>query len=94
MESNDILQPIPYDKLKELRDMFKRDWPSHIHVYYLLDTFIRWKKLRPTENYATVYCSDGNFEDGTFIAIIDVCNIFYKNLIDCFTLSTILDVLL
>lgn len=73
MESNDVLQPISYDKLPELRDMFKRDWPSHINVYYLLDTFIKWKKLRPTETYATVYCPDGNFEDGTFIAIIDVC---------------------
>lgn len=69
---SDILQEVPYNKLIELRNVFKHNWPTSVHVYYLIDTCIQIIKQNPDEKYVTIYCPEGVFNDGTIVVIIEV----------------------
>lgn len=72
MTTEDILQPIPDEKLPELKQLFLKDWPTTSYVYNLIDSCMQWRKIAPRENNVAFYCPNGDFTDGTFVAIMKV----------------------
>lgn len=72
MSKEDILQEIPDDKLPELKKVFRQDWPLAIYVYYLVETAIQIRKKFPRCDYVKIYCPNGDFSDGTIVAIYEV----------------------
>ncbi|GLV42198.1 uncharacterized protein CBL_03785 [Carabus blaptoides fortunei] len=82
MTTEDILQQIPDEKLPELKELYLQNWPSTSHVYNFIDTCMELRKSVPTENNVTLFCPNGDFSDGTFVAIIKltICEIFIYTL--------------
>lgn len=72
MTIEDILQLIPDEKLPELQQLFRKDCPSTSHVYSLIGLCLEWRKSAPTENNVIFYCPNGDFNDGTFVVIMEV----------------------
>lgn len=72
VEFSDILQEVPHNKLIEVRNVFKHNWPTSVHVYYLIDTCIQIIKQNPDEKYVTIYSPEGVYSDGTIVVIIEV----------------------
>lgn len=70
------LTKIPNQKLKNLRDMFKVDWPKHIVSYSTICTFMR--KLERNPEYSKeveIFSLNGNWkQDGTFVIHLIVRN--------------------
>lgn len=76
--SNKMCDQLP-DKLVEisntewttLRDMYLRDWPTHMVGYNTLDNYVRWNKIKPNIKNLHVYSLNGDWqEDGTFVVIV------------------------
>lgn len=72
MTTEDILQLMPDEKLPELQQLFEKDCPRTSHVYSLIGLCMQWRKSAPAENNVLVYCPNGDFSDGTFVAIMEV----------------------
>lgn len=67
----DILQKIDRCDLVKLRDIFKHNWPYAIQYYMFVDNWIKWLERKPGVG-VEFYCPDGDFSDGTFVAIVTV----------------------
>lgn len=68
---NDILQKINVEHLKILKDLYLKNWPKEIHNYMFIENYLRLKNKNPDLNIE-IYCPNGNWSDGTFVAIIAV----------------------
>ncbi|XP_058805572.1 uncharacterized protein LOC131672396 [Phymastichus coffea] len=64
----DILQPLPLNEWKILRDSLKRDWPTYSYYYYLINNSIKWKTKDP-QFKLQIYCPNSDVNAGTFIGI-------------------------
>jgi hypothetical protein len=69
LEEN-LLCQISSDKWPELRDKFLINWPTNILGYYTIDNFIRWIQKQPDVKHLQLYCLNGDWSDGTFVAIV------------------------
>lgn len=68
----DQLVRIPQSEWTQLRDLYRRDWPSHMIGYYTVDTFVRWtaESTTPIENLE-IYALNGDWnDDGTFLCVV------------------------
>lgn len=78
------LTKFPIDKLTQLRDLYKADWPKHVIAYSTLQGFNdRLKNCTKDENKVQILCLNNDWEsDGTFIILVrEFKNINYKILI-------------
>lgn len=67
---DDRLIVIPPAEWAQLRDMYRRDWPTHIIGCYTLDTFVRWLEAAPVANL-TVYSLNGEWRaDGLYVCVV------------------------
>lgn len=72
MTKEDILQEIPDEKLPELKKLYKQNWPYTNYVYYFVETAIQIRQKYPEGGYVKIYCPNGDFSDGTILAILEV----------------------
>lgn len=76
---NDKLVEIPPLKWRTLRDMYLRDWPTHMVGYYTMDNYIRWKSIKSDIKLLHVYSLNGDWQqDGLFIVVVSECAVFFK----------------
>lgn len=54
-----------------LRDEYEHY--AHPYVYSFLNTALKWRKSHPDKNYITIYGPIDWKDDGTFIALLQVC---------------------
>lgn len=59
-----------------LRDLYLHNWPVNFLGYYTLDNFVNWIRLEPSIKDLHIYCLNGEWNDGTFIAIVSKFFIF------------------
>lgn len=67
----DILEDINEEDLVSLRDLYKEHLPETVQPYLFLQHWIRWKSTNPNVRIEFT-CPEGNWKDGTFIAIVSV----------------------
>lgn len=53
----------------QLRDMYKSRLPEVIG-YYVSDTYIRWFEKDSKIENLKVFCLNGDYSDGTFVAVV------------------------
>lgn len=70
MVQMDSLIEINRSDLSQLRDLYLVDWPENILGYYTVDNFIRWFEKESTIKNLIVYSLNGDWTDGTFVAIV------------------------
>lgn len=68
----DNLVEIKRSELPQLRDLFLVNWPENMIGYYTIDNFIRWFKKESTIENLIIYCLNGDWSDGTFVAIVSI----------------------
>lgn len=67
----DKLVEIPCSEWTTLRDMYLRDWPTHMVGYNTVDNYIRWNKIQSDINKLHFYSLNGDWQrDGTFIVVV------------------------
>lgn len=64
------IQEIPAADWSVLRDKFLIDWPKNMLGYYTVDNFVRWKSYEPDIEHLNLYALDGDWSDGTFVAVV------------------------
>lgn len=70
MVEADNLVEINRSDLPKLRDLYLINWPENMEGYYTVDNFIRWLEKKSTIKHLTFYCLNGDWSDGTFVAIV------------------------
>lgn len=63
-----------------LVEIDRKDWPilkqlylnvpKSFYAYISIDTYIRWTESDPNLDGVNIFCLNGNFSDGTFVAIV------------------------
>lgn len=71
MSESDNLVEINRSELPQLRDLYLIDWPENMQGYYTVDNFIRWFEKKPIIKNLVLYCLNGDWSDGTFVAIVN-----------------------
>lgn len=70
-----------------LVEIDRKDWPilkqlylnipKSFYAYTSIDTYIRWTEQDPNLDGVNIFCLNGNFSDGTFVAIVSFSIFFY-----------------
>lgn len=69
--SQNFLVEIPIESLPTLRDKFLVEWPKHIIAFSLIDNFVsRFERNPKSIGNVKFYCLNGNWENGTFVAVM------------------------
>lgn len=79
------LTNIPVDKLDQLRDLYKVDWPKHVMAYSTIESFkYRLNNCTETKNKVQILCLNNDWEsDGTFLILVrEFKNNFINSLLD------------
>ncbi|XP_050082228.1 uncharacterized protein LOC126569291 [Anopheles aquasalis] len=78
---NDVLVPIPPGAWKQLRDLYRQDWPRHEIAYHTVHNYIYWTEHDPhITRTLIVYSLNGSWwQNGTYI-IIDHTDVFMYTL--------------
>lgn len=71
MSESDHLVEINRSELPQLRDLYLVNWPENMQGYYTVDNFIRWFEKKPIIKNLVFYCLNGDWSDGTFVAIVN-----------------------
>jgi hypothetical protein len=66
----DQLTHIPQESLPELRDLFKKDWPTNHVGYYTVDNYIRWLARDSAIQNLDIFALNGDWSDGTFLIVV------------------------
>jgi hypothetical protein len=66
----DQLTEIPHASLPDLRDLYKKDWPTNHVGYYTVDNYIRWLAVEPAIKNLNIYALNADWSDGTFLIVV------------------------
>lgn len=75
MAEVDKLVEINRVDLSQLRDLYLVNWPVNLLGYYTVDNFIRWIEKDLTIKNLIFYSLNGDWSDGTFVAIVNKKNL-------------------
>lgn len=64
------LVEIDRSELVQLRNLYLVNWPENMLGYYTVENFIRWLEKEPTLGNLVFYSLNGDWSDGTFVAIV------------------------
>lgn len=70
MVDADKLVEIDRSELPQLRNLYLVDWPENMLGYYTVDNFIHWFERKTKIKNLIFYSLNGDFSDGTFVAIV------------------------
>lgn len=68
---NDILQKVRDEDLKSLMKLYLTNWPKYIHNYIFIENYFKLKE-KNLQIKIEIFCPNGDWSDGTFVAIIAV----------------------
>lgn len=67
----DKLVEIPCSEWHTLRDIYLRDWPTHIVGYSTIDNYVRWTEFKSDFKQLHIYSLNGDWQhDGTFFVVV------------------------
>ncbi|XP_043643648.1 uncharacterized protein LOC122613508 [Drosophila teissieri] len=68
------------EDLRDLQNLYLKDWPSHCVAFFWLDNYLRWLHQKPTLKHLEFYTLDNDFRsDGLFI-LVHRYQLFFSNL--------------
>ena len=69
----DVLRPIPDEDLPTLKSIYETHSKDAPHVHSLLNTAIKWKEMRPQNDFLTFFSYKGQWrQHGTFVLLMQV----------------------
>lgn len=78
----DVFREIPFDKIPEVLNTLRKDFPQSIHTYYFIDNYTSWRHKTDRVSLK-VYCPDGNTGDGIVLAVATYTNDEYFYSVHC-----------
>lgn len=71
----DKLVKIERKNWPKLRDLYSSHDPNTILGYSVVENYIKWFEKDPKHQNVVFYCLNGDWNDGTFVAIVRTSNI-------------------
>lgn len=84
MVEADKLVEIMRSELPQLRNLYQVNWPENMLGYYTVDNFIRWFEQKSKIKNLVLYSLNGDFTDGTFVAIVKLIFIMWRPILTLF----------